>query len=298
MTDKERREDDALKNLIQAAYGFSDDELLVDLEEVEATLSDSDFPGIEDRMYRKMMAKLEKEEAAKKTLEKVEGNSLDKTEGEFTNAEVPKRSEIITEIPPIAAAAAPGERVIRFGKKKVVVVGILAAAFVGMLGVTAIGGKNYFFRDREIEMGITVNNDKNLKYTGDLEEVYKELKNKFEFGILMLGYIPEGMKFNNVEILENQAVFTFDYKEKKVYFIQEQQIKEASIGVNSDRMTLDEDITNIWLSKKIKLEEERIENAQMGYAAIVNIDNARYRVFGQLEKEEIIKIAKNLKSYE
>ena len=240
MTDKERREDDALKNLIQAAYGFSDDELLVDLEEVEATLSDSDFPGIEDRMYRKMMAKLEKEEAAKKTLEKVEGNSLDKTEGEFTNAEVPKRSEIITEIPPIAAAAAPGERVIRFGKKKVVVVGILAAAFVGMLGVTAIGGKNYFFRDSEIEIGITVDNDKNLIEAGSLEDAYRDVEKELGTNILKLRYMPEGMLLRNVEITKDKVLFIFDYQDKAIHFAQEIRKNEASVGINSDRIKVSE----------------------------------------------------------
>ena len=63
MTDKERREDDALKNLIQSAYDFSDEQLLADLEEVEATLSDSDFPGIEERMYQRLKERLKKEEA-------------------------------------------------------------------------------------------------------------------------------------------------------------------------------------------------------------------------------------------
>ena len=149
MTDKERREDDALKNLIQAAYDFSDEQLLADLEEVEATLSDSDFPGIEDRMYQKLKARMAKEENSAATLEQ-------------TSATAPAEEE---------------KKVVRFGKKKVFVVGILAAAFVGMLGVTAIGGKNYFFRDREKSIGIAYNNDKNIVDTVELEEAYQEIKN-------------------------------------------------------------------------------------------------------------------------
>lgn len=294
MTDKERREDDALKNLIQAAYGFSDDELLADLEEVEATLSDSDFPGIEDRMYRKMMAKLEKEEAAKKTLEKVEGNSLDKTEGEFTNAEVPKRSEIITEIPPIAAAAAPGERVIRFGKKKVVVVGILAAAFVGMLGVTAIGGKNYFFRDTTVEAEVIVDNDKNLKYFGNINDAYKEIENNLGIAVLKLGFIPEGMKMLSFDITEKNAVITFDYDGKVIHFFQEQLFKDASVGIKSDRVSLNENIDNEWISEKFSLDEETLESGIIGYSASLNLENARYRIIGQIEKEILIKIVENL----
>ncbi|MBQ7796972.1 MAG: hypothetical protein IJ374_10500, partial [Lachnospiraceae bacterium] len=158
MTDKERREDEALKNCIQAAYDFSDEQLLAELEETEATLSDSDFPGIEDRIYQKMMARIAEEEAA-------EAVSLEAVR------EVEDKSEIEPKAEPVVAE----EKVVRFRKKKVFVVGLLAAAFVGMLGVTAIGGKNYFFRDREKEIGIAINNDRNLEYTGDIDEAYKKI---------------------------------------------------------------------------------------------------------------------------
>ena len=240
------------------------------------------------------MAKLEKEEAAKKTLEKVEGNSLDKTEGEFTNAEVPKRSEIITEIPPIAAAAAPGERVIRFGKKKVVVVGILAAAFVGMLGVTAIGGKNYFFRDREIEMGIIYNNDKNLRYNGSLDEIYYQIENELEISPLKLGYIPEGMELVELDITNKNADIVFKYKEKYIHFFQERLQQEASVGINSDRILLKDVIYNDWIKKDFVLEEENLEDGNIGYAAVLSLGNARYRIMGQFDRDMLVKIIENL----
>ncbi|MBQ7795597.1 MAG: DUF4367 domain-containing protein, partial [Lachnospiraceae bacterium] len=107
-------------------------------------------------------------------------------------------------------------------------------------------------------------------------------------------YIPPGMSLSTVEFTESYAVLVFDYNEKVVRFVQEKRMNEASIGINSDRKLLEEIIENKWISKEISLEEEILENGEAGYAAIVNIDNARYRVIGQMEKEEIIKIAKYL----
>lgn len=294
MTDKERREDDALKNLIQAAYDFSDEELLADLEEVEATLSDSDFPGIEERMYRKMMAKLAEEETAEHALEKEEELSAVRSEEVHPSVEVPKHSEIITEIPPIAATVESGGKVVRFGKKKVVVVGILAAAFVGMLGVTAIGGKNYFFRDREKEIGIAFTNDNYVKECADLEGAYEEIERVLQVKALRLGYIPTNMKFSEAHVLDKKVRLIFNYNDAKVYFLQESQSNEASVGINSDKIITEEYVYNEWVKTNIYFEEEYLEDNKEGCAMFFNIGNVRYRVFGQIPKEELKKIALNL----
>lgn len=269
MTDKERREDDALKKLIQTAYDFSDEQLLADLEEVEATLSDSDFPGIEERMYRKLKARLDEEEAQ---------NHLE------TASE-----EALTTILPVEE-----KKVVRFGKKKVLVVGILAAAFVGMLGVTAIGGKNYFFRKADVPREVIINNDKNIEYFGDINDAYKKIEEIFEFRAIKLQYIPTEMLFEGMETTENRVILLFSYNDKPVYFMQEQKFQSTSVGINSDRNLSVESIQNKWLDKNINLEEEILQDGKAGYAVYFNNENARYRLFGQISKEEIIKIAKNM----
>lgn len=266
MTDKERREDDALKNLIQAAYDFSDEQLLADLEEVEATLSDSDFPGIEDRMYQKLKARMAEEENSAATLEQ-------------TSATAPAEAE---------------KKVVRFGKKKVFVVGILAAAFVGMLGVTAIGGKNYFFRDRKYNKDIIIDNDKNIDHMGELKTAYEEIEEALDINVLKLGYIPDDMVLIEVELSENKAILAFEYDKKIVHFIQERLNKETSIGVGSDRLRTEESIVNKWLDKDIYLEAETYENGSAGFSGTVNIGDARYSIFGQLPKEEMILILERL----
>ena len=65
MTEKERREDEALKNCIQEAYGLSDEQLLAELDELEASLSDDEFAGAEDRIYARIMqSEAEREESS------------------------------------------------------------------------------------------------------------------------------------------------------------------------------------------------------------------------------------------
>lgn len=44
MTDKERQEDEKLKKCLQTAYGATDEQLLKELEEAEASLDASEFP--------------------------------------------------------------------------------------------------------------------------------------------------------------------------------------------------------------------------------------------------------------
>ena len=48
------------------------------------------------------------------------------------------------------------------------------------------------------------------------------------------------------------------------------------------------------VDKVLSLEEEYLEEGKIGYAAILNLHNVRYRIVGQLEKEELIKIIEKL----
>lgn len=67
MTDKERQEDEKLKKCLQTAYGATDEQLLKELEEAEASLDASEFPGAEERMFRRFM-EMEREEREKENL--------------------------------------------------------------------------------------------------------------------------------------------------------------------------------------------------------------------------------------
>lgn len=281
MTEEERQEDEALKKCIQEAYGCSDEQLLAELDELEATISDSDFPGAEDRIYQKLLARAAEEESSKQA----ENGPLNSTE--------PASGDI----PPAAPVRLPDEtggKRARFGKKKVFLVAVLAAAFVAMLGVTAIGGKSYFHRIRTSDRGIILNNSKNYIVVGKLGEAYKTAEEHLDMPIMKLGYLPVHFEFSKISLEENRVTFFFDYNDHIVHFTQEIEDKETSLGINSDRDSLEHSIKNEWLKQEIYIDQETLENGETAYSATICIENKIYRIVGHMEMEEMEKIVKNL----
>ena len=55
MADLEKREDQKIRECLQQAYGYSDEQLLKKMEEAEKSLEDTDFPGAEERIFQKLM---------------------------------------------------------------------------------------------------------------------------------------------------------------------------------------------------------------------------------------------------
>lgn len=281
MTEEERLEDEALKKCIQEAYGCSDEQLLAELDELEATISDSDFPGAEERICQKLLARAAEEESAKQ--------------------EESRPSDIIEPVsagmPPAASVRLPdgaGEKRSRFGKKKVFLVAVLAAAFVAMLGVTAIGGKSYFFRLKETDHGIVLNNSNNLVITDKLAEAYKTAAEYLDMPIMKLGYFPSYFKFLKIKYEENRVTFFFEYNDQIVHFTQEKGDNDTSFAINSDRKFSESGIKNEWLQQEIYIDQEILDNGETAYSATICIENRIYRIIGQIEKEEMEKIVKKL----
>lgn len=273
MTDQERREDEALKNCMEKAYGCTDDELLAELEEIESTLSDSDFPGIEERTYQKLMARMAGEE-----------------EANTAEASVIKAVKMPLDAKAESGTTEPGEKVVRIGKKKVLMVAVLSAAFVGMLGVTAIGGKSYFFNKAlKSDTKIVFDNVKGISEKSKLETVYEEIEDKLNVTVLKLDYVPSDMKLESLEFESNRAVITFNYNDQKIYFIQLVRGESASVGIGSDRVAKGK-IDNNWLDKEIEYSENSLEEKEKEYETTFSINDTIYRIFGIMEEEEFKKI--------
>ena len=283
MTEEERQEDEALKKCIQEAYGCSDEQLLAELDELEATISDSDFPGAEDRIYQKLLARAAEEESSKQA----ENRPLNSTE--------PASGDI----PPAAPVRLPDEtggKRTRFGKKKVFLVAVLAAAFVAMLGVTAIGGKNYFFRIRISRNGIVINNDQHVEYAGNLDAAYKKIESELGIDAIKLNYLPSNMKFDSVDLEKDRAVLNFSYGENMLYVIQMKKEVKTSLSTKTDRDKCG-DIYNDWLTTNIEYSSNITDNNQTEYEAVLVYENAFYYVFGIIEEEEFINILKYISFY-
>lgn len=270
MTDKERREDDVLKNCIQEAYGISDEQLLAELDEIEATLSDDEFVGVEDRIYEKLMERVEEETGSE---------SKPKSENSHISLGTTVEEE---------------KKVVRIGKRKIVVTAILAAAFVGALGVSTIGRNNYFLRKREKETGIVLNSGKNLNKIGDIDDAYREVEEKLGIPALKMNYIPESMNFEELILFDDKAIMVFCYDDERVYFIQGQKQKETSIGINSDRNSDYQKVFNEWIGQELILEENTLENGDVEYSVDINLNDVNYRLVGILPENVILDIISKL----
>jgi len=261
VTEKEKREDEALKNCIQEAYGLSDEQLLAELEEIEASLSDDEFVGAEERIY----------------------NRIKERENERTSvsSEIAASSETPTSEP------TPIRKISK--KKKWLIVGLAAALAVGA-GVTTIGENNYFLKRDESKPSIVLDSGKNVVKVGALEEAYEKVENELGIPVLKLNYIPSGMKFAGLSIANNSAVISFVYKDNVIYLVQEQKTKEISLGIESDRIKNRDIITNEWLSKDIYIEENTISDGRIEYSALIYENEVNYRIIGILPKEEFTNI--------
>lgn len=142
MADTEKNEDQKISRCLQEAFGYTDEQLLKQLDQANETLKDVTFDGAEDRIMKKIMAR-------KAELEKQTSAPEPETERNITlvKAETEDRKD---------------KKIVRFGKKKVLATVALVAVIAGMLGGTAVGKKNYFLRySKELDPIAVVDNDKN-----------------------------------------------------------------------------------------------------------------------------------------
>lgn len=287
MTDKERQEDEKLKKCLQTAYGATDEQLLKELEEAEASLDASEFPGAEERMFRRFM-EMEREEREKENLSEdaVQDNTtvpgMD-TAGGGMGADGTDKNK---------------KKIRRLGKKKVFLVAALVTVFVGALGVTAVGEKNYFFRRWVVDEDKTIfNNDTNKTDISKLEEAYKKAEEELDITILKLGYVPSELQLVNLEISQDRVIFQFEYKNNKIYFVQSERADSTSAMARSDRSADIETIDNKWMDKDIELRGNKLKNQEMEYEVQFYFKGAHYLFGGKMEKDEFVEIVKNINSF-
>ena len=328
MTDKEKTEEDKFRQILQDACSFSDEQLLRDLEKAEKALGEFEFSGAEERIFKKLMEREaintermreegeEGKEGEEKAAEKVPGTVPEKESkkvaervSEVTSQTISEEnadkalggvSEKISEVvsPKALEAAtvtATGKgKVLRFGRRKRMLMVALVAAFVGMLGAKAVGGNSYVFRPREKDMGIVMNNGRNYADISNLDEAYRIAGNELQIKILRMGYIPKHMKFIELNMNENKAVFVFSYDgDKRIHLSQVQRLKETSFNSSSDTDRKDIVVHNKWIDQDVYIREEKVDS-QKGYSAVITMDNAVYRLTGVISEKEIKKIVENL----
>ena len=272
MADLEKREDQKIRECLQQAYGYSDEQLLKKMEEAEKSLEDTDFPGAEERIFQKLMerkaAEEEKEERAGKP-------------------------EQMPEPAPPGAAVSGGAAPKRFGKRKLAISAALAAAFAVLLGITAIGGRSYFFRARRDELNaVIINNNQNKKDISQLEEAYQLIETELGIPALQLDYMPSNLNFRSVIWKETSATIQFYYDDCIIILYEGEKADNMSVGIESDRNQR-KTVYNKWLDQEVAYLGNELEDGRIEYETLLTIDENIYYFSGIIPEEEFIKIIKN-----
>lgn len=276
---KDRHEDETLIKQIQESFGGSGEQLQARMDRIEKSLTSDEFAGAEDRIMSKLMARIAVEE---KTVEisAVADNAPETAEG------TPEETEV------------KEEKLVRFGRKKIFLVAALAATFAGVLGVTAIGEKSYFFREYDDEKVVVFNSGKNIADVSSLEEAYLEIRKQFGEDVIALNYIPLNSKFESLRFENEKAIIKVNIDGAYLYFIQWKRNKEASINkgssVNEINMKQDYSVKNEWLNKEIFYDANELDSGGVEYQTITEIDGIAIYIFGKVEKEEFDNILKNI----
>ncbi len=295
MADTENREDQKISECLREAFGYSDDQLLKQLDQANETFKDVNFTGAEDRLMKRFLARkaeLEKETASQTPTLVPQNESANIQIAE----ELPKKT--VTVISEAEEKKKNEKKVIRFGKKKVLATAALVAVIAGMLGGTAIGKKSYFFRRlKNSEPAIYMDNDKNKEENSHLEEAYNKIKSDMNIPLLRLNYRPTNMSFEGYTVYNNDEVeLTFLYEENIIRLLQIQNKKSTSANMISDRQQKNT-IYNKWLKKNIEYSSNTVEDGSTEYEAVLLENGGAYYLFGNMPKLEFEKILKNIIFY-
>lgn len=294
MADTENREEQKISECLREAFGYSDDQLLKQLDQANETFKDVNFTGAEDRLMKRFLARkaeLEKETASQTPTLVPQNESANIQIAE----ELPKKTvTVISEAEDKKKNEKKEKKVIRFGKKKVLATAALVAVIAGMLGGTAIGRKSYFFRHSEkISNTIVVDNDNNKAEVSKLENAYADIADKYEDATLKLKYYPQNMHYESHQIYKDEAQINFIYGDKTftVYMIKNDE--STSVNFESDRKNK-KTIFNKWLNKDIVYSENVLEDKKTEYEAMIVVNHVVYYIIGTMPESEFEKILKNL----
>ena len=293
MADTENREDQKISECLREAFGYSDDQLLKQLDQANETFKDVNFTGAEDRLMKRFLAR--KAELEKETVSQTPTLVPQNESANIQIAEeLPKKT--VTVISEAEEKKKNEKKGIRFGKKKVLATAALVAVIAGMLGGTAIGKKSYFFRQTGKPTKIFLDNDKNNFNESQLEKVYDAVKKQLDIPFLKFGYCPEEMMYDSFETYKDGIDIQFLYRDNVIYLVQRKKETNSSTGAGSDRL-VSQEVTNKWMNRKIEYSVNNLENGEQECEAMITFNNNYYYIHGCISETEFKEILEYLYFY-
>ena len=130
-----------------------------------------------------------------------------------------------------------------------------------------------------------------LDTADDLETAYQRIEDELGIPVIELGYIPEGMKFKQLMIENNNAIIQFEYNGKSVYLREEKYptSKEVFHLKVSDRKEFMK-IYSKWIDESIAVEKNILQDGLVEYSAGINHENEGYYLSGIVDEKVFIKM--------
>lgn len=199
-------------------------------------------------------------------------------------------------------------KVVKYSKKRKRRVYLLVAAVAVLAlaaGMTSIGGAPFVAKIRKQLIGeremVKVNSeregeDERLSTESEEEKAWQEIKEKLGVEMVRFGYKPDRMKFIECDIdmeLE-EACMLYEYEGKIIEYQIWTNFSNKSVGYDiQDKLIKEEKI--IVSGVEIYVKSYDIEKSEsIEYIVQFSDGNAYYILNSCIEKEEIIKIVKNL----
>lgn len=251
--------DNYIEQKLQGAFGYSDDQLLAEFEQAEAQPEDPDLLPPKDE-WRKLLERVD--DAEKKKLEE--------------------------------------HKVLRLKRiaKPLILVAVLGAILVGT-GIGASGKRGFEYWTRELSGSgnrvVWNNNEDNLVDVSEAE-AYQEISEALGIEVLQLGYVPKGMKFVELNIVEGQAEIQFKYDDDYFHFFQAIYDMENSVNIVSDGEP-DISVYNKRIGKDVLIESNLLDDGRVEYSAKIQKGKSYYCIMGVMSEDEIIKIIQGVKIY-
>ena len=182
-----------------------------------------------------------------------------------------------------------------FHKKRMKVLLVAVAAGIAVFGGTMVasGKREYNYGIYPIvgKQNLVMKNNAVLDTADDLETAYQRIEDELGIPVIELGYIPEGMKFKQLMIENNNAIIQFEYNGKSVYLREEKYptSKEVFHLKVSDRKEFMK-IYSKWIDESIAVEKNILQDGLVEYSAGINHENEGYYLSGIVDEKVFIKM--------
>lgn len=198
----------------------------------------------------------------------------------------------------------PSGKKVRRKKKPLKMYLALAAVIVCVLamGITSMGGPKRIVRmvrqnvgDREVEYTVKGEKVKTIK-NEDEEKAYQEIRDVFDTDIVKLSASLKGMKFDSMNLDENNQVAEnyYTYNGKTIAYIISAPYRENSWGVDFED-PIEKKYTEKLHNCKVDITVYKIDkNEGFGYAAEFKYNSIDYLLTGTMKQQEFEKILNNL----